>query len=286
VLLALSSVAGRAGQALAGVEQWQVNEVHRSTNGDTALAFVELLNLDGGCLFPTSSVDLYDGAANLIDTMSLTVSTACHGAPTYLLLATQEAASYFAVSRDANLSTELPSAGQLCFSSSSTHYDCVRWGQVSVPVVDLFGPSDSSVVPSPDDNFSLARVGTTHVVFDDWEQADPTPRQPNDGSSWNPPDAGPPPDAAPTFDAGSALDAGPRADAAPRSDARADAGSTLYLDLDTVGGGACACEAGGRDGLASQGPVLIVLFILMLRRPVVRWRLQRNRVANLFDTRS
>ncbi len=250
-----------AGSARAGVQDWELSEVYRGT--DPQLRYVELANQVGGCLFPSSTIDLFDGQGQLIDTMTLTISTACHGAPTYIVLASAEAASSFGFPRDGVLSSELPSSGQLCFRSSATYYDCVRWGAISNPIVDLFGPGDSSAATSPAPGRALARTQSTHVVVDDWTEADPTPRQPNDNSTWEPPDAAPIPDAAPTFDAAPPADAGRRTDAAP-AQAAADAGNSRYLDLDTVGGGSCACQSTGAGGLSAA--FLLILALAIRRR--------------------
>ena len=96
----------------------------------------------------------------------------------------------------------------------------------------------------------LVRLETESGVVG-WGEATPTPRQPNDGTSWEPPDAGVSPDAAPPIDAGPPVDAGRRTDAAPRPSL--DAGNSRYLDLDTVGGASCGCQSGqasGAGGLA------------------------------------
>jgi hypothetical protein len=249
---------------MAGVEDWQLSEVHPQSNGNTQLRFVELVNLEGGCLFPTSTLALYDGDGALVDITSLASVTTCYAAPTYLLLATSEAASYFGVAKDQVLSAELPSSGQLCFASSSTRYDCVRWGNVATPLVDLFGATDTTVASAPTDGLSLSRTQTTHVVFDDWVTDTPTPRAPNDGSAWIPPDAGPLPDAAPLVDAGPPSDAARRSDAGPPADARPDAQNTRYLDLDAVGGANCGCQSSKGQGAGSC--LLCVLALLGLRR--------------------
>lgn len=89
--------------ALAGVEDWELSEVHPQSDGDPQLRFVELVDYSGGCLFPTSTLDLYDSQGTLVDILSLALVTTCFGAPTYLLLATTQAANYFGVDRDLNL---------------------------------------------------------------------------------------------------------------------------------------------------------------------------------------
>ncbi len=247
--------------AKAGVEDWELSEVHLQSQSDSGLRFVELVNLEGGCLFPTSTLNLYAADGALIDVVSLSSVTTCFGAPTYLLLASPEASEFFDVDSDIAILSELPSSGQLCFASSSTLYDCVRWGSVSSAVVDLFGNSDMSIAPSVPDGFSLARVQSTHVVVDDWALLDPTPRAPNDGSPWSPPDAGPLPDAGVIVDAGPLPDAGRRSDAGPPPDAKADARNTRYLDLDAVGGADCGCQSGSGGGPFSSVLLLLAFFL-------------------------
>ena len=199
----------------------------------------------------------------LLDTQGLTVVTVCHGAPTFIVLATSEAASYFGVPRDGNLSAALPASGQLCFSSSQTNYDCFRWGSVTGPVPDLFGASDTSAIAVAGDGASMVRVSRTHIVAEDWEIAAPTPRQPNDGSAWLPPDAGAIVDAGVTYDAQPRSDAAERSDAGARPDARIGVGNPEYLDLDAVGGASCGCQSSGREHWGSWG---LVVLLLPLRR--------------------
>ena len=253
--------------AQAGVEDWQLNEVHIQSESDTQIRFVELVNLPGGCLFPSSTLNLYSADGTLLDLIPLAQVTTCHGAPTYLLLATPQASAYFGVPSDLAQLGELPSSGQLCFASSSTLYDCVRWGAVTTPIVDLFGDTDTTLAPEPPNNSSLSRVQTLHVVVDDWENLQPTPRAPNDGSVWEPPDAGPVPDAATLVDAGPIADAAERVDAG-KADAEPDARNTRYLDLDAVGGGDCGCQHTGSAGGLGYGALLI--FALALGRRKLR----------------
>ena len=249
--------------AVAGIEDWEVNEVHLQSQSDTQIRFVELVNLPGGCLFPSTSLHLYAPDGSLLDIIPLAQVTTCYAAPTYFLVATSEASAHFGVVSDFGQLTELPSSGQLCFASSTTLYDCVRWGSVTAPLADLFGSTDFSVAPEPLDNFSLARVQTTHVVVDDWSEISPSPRAPNDGSTWIPPDAGPLPDASPVFDAGPFADAARRTDAGG-TDAKIDARNTRYLDLDAVGGGDCGCQHTGAAGSLGYG--ILIALALMLRR--------------------
>lgn len=249
--------------AHAGVSDWELNEVHLSSDGDENLRYVELANEAGGCLFPTSTLDLYDASGALLDTQSLSVVTECHGAPTYLFLASPQAAMYFGVARDGNLSSQLPASGQLCFSSSQTNYDCFRWGTVTGPVPDLFGPNDTSAITPSSDGSSMVRANRTHVVAADWEIALPTPRQPNDGTVWVPPDAGVVYDAGIPPDSGPQPDAAQRSDAGPRPDARVGIREPDYLDLDTGSGASCGCQTQGRSGGWSA---LFALLLLPLRR--------------------
>ncbi len=253
-----------ASHAWAGVSDWELSEIHRQSEDDASLRYIEIANEVGGCLFPTSTLDLYDADGELLDTIGLSVTTTCYGAPTYFLLATTEAAAYFGVTRDGNLSAELPAAGQLCFRSSQTNYDCVRWGGVFAPVFDLFGPADTSAIAAAVDGISLHRIDRSHIVAADWEAAEPTPKQPNDGSVWEPPDAGPIYDAGPIPDAGPVPDAAVRSDAGPRPDARSGVSNPDYLDLDPVGGASCGCSTRGRGGAASV--CLALLALLGLRR--------------------
>lgn len=248
------------------MEDWELNEVHLQSQSDTQLRFVELVNVPGGCLFPTSTLNLYSADGTLLDIISLASVTTCYGAPTYLLLATPESAAFFGVDSDLGQVSELPSSGQLCFASSSTLYDCVRWGTVSSAVVDLFGSSDMSSASEPPDNFSLSRTQATHVVVDDWSNLSPTPRAPNDGSPWTPPDAGPMPDASPLGDAGPSLDAARRTDAGGGADAEPEEENTRYLDLDAVGGGSCACQGSGTSRGLTTLFFLLGLCVLTRRR--------------------
>lgn len=261
LLTTLGLLVSQVGPVEAGVEDWEVSEVYRGS--DPNVRFVELVNLVGGCLFPTSRVELFDGEGALLATMSLSVATACHGAPTYILLASTQAATEFGVVRDRTLNPELPSSGQLCFRSSSTYYDCVRWGTVNQPIVDLFGPEDLSVADAPSLDRSLARIQTTHIVANDFSESEPTPRQPNDGTAWEVPDAGVAPDAAPTVDAGPPVDAGRRNDASPQM--TADAGNGRYLDLDTVGGAGCGCQS-SQSSDSSSTLLLALAALAMIRR--------------------
>ena len=131
--------------AAAGVEDWEVNELLVLEAGDPAIQYIELRNEVGGCLFPSSRVEVLDSSGSLVDAFGTT-------------------------------------HGQVCFSSSATRYDCVRYGTLATPVPDFFGVGDTSATLAPPDGISLARIDRTHVVIDDWQLATPTPGDFNDGA--------------------------------------------------------------------------------------------------------
>lgn len=261
-----------AGDARADIHDWEVNEVLVSAGGDTSVRFVELANPVGGCLFPSSRVVVYDGAGDVLGSVTMVSQTTCYGPGTYYLLATSAAVAEYGIAADKTMAPVLPAgAAQVCFVSSTSRYDCVRWGSLADPLPDFFGPGDTTVAGPPADSQALARTSRTHVVMDDWQILSPTPRGPNDGTPWFPPDAGPMPDAGPVPDAGP--DAGPRPDAAIFPDARptADASPQQYLDVDPGGGAMCSC----RGGTGGGGNALLVLGALLLavaRRPRTRGR--------------
>jgi hypothetical protein len=252
-ILAAAASAGAVvlagGPAYADLADWEVNEVVASVDGDPAIRFLELTNTVGGCLFPTSRVDIRDADGALVAAVPLVTATTCFEAGWFLFVATPEASAHFGIPIDGALVAPVdPTAGQVCFASSGTHYDCVRWGAVAAVVTDFFGAGDESLAPAPADGAALARIQTTHVVAADWALQTPTPRGPNDGTPWSPPDAGPIPDAGPVADAGPTLDAAPRPDATPPPDAAplADAANDTYLDVTPAGGATCSCRAASR----------------------------------------
>jgi len=263
--LRLALFLGLSSSAYAGVEDWQLSEIYQEQSAP-GRRFVELSNLEGGCLFPSSTLDLYDAEGQLLSIIALTQTTTCFGAPTYLLLTTPASATFFEVGRDGPLLTSLPAAGQLCFASSQTTYDCVRWGAIGTAIVDLFGAGDESTASvSPD--IALSRTATTHAVVVDWQERAPSPRQPNDGTVWIPPDAGPMPDAGQTADAGTPADAAIRVDSGPRPDAQGEIDrNDRYLDLDPVGGASCSCQSGGQEGGSLAAALLLLLFCRRRRR--------------------
>ncbi len=257
----LVALGGGTRVAKAGIEDWELNEVVTSAGGDGAVRYLELANLAGGCLFPTSQVVVYDGAGQVVGTTALVSQTTCYGAPTYFLLATSAAVTWFGITADRQVVPALPSAaGQACFVSSQTRYDCVRWGPITTAVEDFFGVGDATSAQAPPDGQSLSRTDHTNIVSADWSVLSPTPRGPNDGTPWTPPDAGPTPDAGAPADAGP--DAGPRPDAAVIPDARpvGDASDQRYLDLDPAGGALCSC----RTGAGGTASVLLLLGAIAL----------------------
>lgn len=268
--IAMVMVAALGRPAHAGVASWRLSEVlPAGDGGDPAVRFVELYTATGACWFATTRLAVYDGVGQGLGVVAPFVSTTCFPAASYVLLATAEAQAAFGATADHGVVPALPrAAGQLCLVSSSTPYDCVRWGAITVPIHDLFGPDDATAVVAPPGGTSLVRVDETHVVATDWAFAAPTPRGPNDGTPWIPPDAGPPdappPDAGDPGDAGIDARPGDRVDARPPADARGfpDAANNRYLELDP-GGGACACRAATPS---SGAPLVLALWALSRRR--------------------
>lgn len=232
--MTFTAVAAVPASAAAGVAAWRLSEVQLAgPGGDPAARFVELHTGAGGCAFPTTQVAVYDGAGDVLDAAAPFVETTCFDAETYLVLPAPPS---------------MPAAArQVCLRSSGTIYDCVRWGGVTAPVHDLFGPDDDSAAVAPPAGYALARIADTEVIAADWIVAAPTPGAPNDGEPWTPPDGGVP-DAAPPADAARDPDAAPAAPDAPPPDARND----RFLDLDPQGGAGCGCQGpgGGAGGLA------------------------------------
>ncbi len=256
-----------ASPAAAAVGDWRLNEVLTAGPGnDGSVRFVELYTGVDACWFPSTRLDVYDPNGNAIDAIAPFSSTTCFAAGTYLVLATSGAASQYGFTPDVTMVPALPvNAGQLCFASSSTNYDCVRWGAIAVPVHDFLGATDDTSAIAPPGGISLARTQVTHVVADDWATESPTPRAPNDGTVWIPPDAGPP-DASidARADGGppdAVVDARPRADAASHPDAE----DHRYLELDP-GGGACSCRTGAAGGAIPIAIVVLALFFPTDRR--------------------
>ncbi len=265
-----AAILGRGGAAGAGIEDWEVNEVVTQVGGDVQIRYIELRNLPGGCMFPTTRIVAYDAAGQNVGSINPVVGTTCWGPDTYMLFATTAAQTSFDTGADRSIVPALPvDAGQVCFTSSATRYDCVRWGTIATPVHDFFGASDDSTVAAPASGTALARIATTHVIADDWVGLAPTPRGPNDGTPWSPPDAGPVPDAGP--DAGVPIDAAPTPDAFifPDAGQRLDARSDRYLDLTPRGAG-CGCSGSGGGGRGSLALLLVALVAAL--RPATRRR--------------
>lgn len=252
------------GVAAAGVSGFRLSEVVTAApNGDPAARYVELEATIDACVFPTTRIVAYDAAGAVVGDAAPFASATCVSAGTFLLLATPAAQSTFSTTADSGLVPTLPeAAGQVCLVSSATRYDCVRWGPIATPVRDLFGPTDDSSAAAPPGGIALARVGEIHVIATDWRTETPTPRGPNDGTPWDPADAG---IDAPRVDAG--IDA-PMLDA-PRIDAARDAAavdsSQAFLDLDPVGGAGCGC-AGSAARTSSLVAAAAVALALVRRR--------------------
>jgi hypothetical protein len=275
--LAIGVVLVIAGPAEAAVGDWQLNEVvTAASNGDASARYVEVYANADACWFPSTRLDVYDAGGHLIGSTAPYLTTTCFTSGTYLVVGTAAAGTAFSFTPDALGLPALPTgAGQLCFASSTTDYDCVRWGAISVPIHDFLGTADDTSAPAPPPGIALARTQVTHVVADDWTLEAPTPRALNNGALYVPPDAAlidaaPPPPDAQVFDAAppdAVVDARPPSDAAPLPP---DAEAHTYLDLDP-GGGACTCRSTSPGGAL---PIALALFALV--RPADR-RLTRRR---------
>jgi uncharacterized protein (TIGR03382 family) len=256
-------VLGAASSAAAGPSAFRLSEVATaSSTGDPAARYVELEASSAGCVFPSTEVVAYGPGGAVVGRAAPFAATTCFAAGTFLLLATPAAQTAFMTGADAALVPALPmGAGQVCLVSSTTRYDCVRWGAVTVPIHDLFAPGDDSSAIAPPGGLALARVGDTGVIADDWRVQTPTPRGPNDGTPWEPGDAGV--DAPPAIDAG--VDARPpRPDGGGGTDAAApDARSQEFLELDPGGGAACGC---GASPGAGTGALLVLAALTLVRR--------------------
>jgi hypothetical protein len=254
---------------LAGVAAFRLSEiVTASPTADPAARYIELEAIGDGCLFPSTVVRVYDAAGAFVADAQPFANTTCFNDGTFLLFATPAAQSVFMTAADAAIVPTLPeAAGQLCLVSSTTRYDCVRWGPITTPVHDLFAPSDDTTAGAPPGGYALARIADVNVVSADWRIETPTPRAANDGMPWDPGDAGidaSPPDAG--TDGGSTGDAG--IDAPFTVDAARVDANDRFLDLDPGGGAVCGCGAGaGRSSGLVAGAALLVL---MTRRRRLR----------------
>lgn len=258
--LAVLALTAPARADLADVRLSEV--VTASSTGDPAVRYLELEVTAAACVFPTTRLVSYDAAGVVQGDAAPFASATCLAAGSYLLLATPAAQAAFAVGADGSLVPPLDlDAGQVCLVSSATRYDCVRWGAITTAVRDLFGPDDVTTAVPPPGGLALARTAAFDVVALDWRVQTPTPRGPNDGTPWDPADAGVD---APRPDAG--VDATPPIDA-PRPDAATDASdpdaSQRFLDLDPAGGAACGCASGPTPGGAL---VLLAVAGLLARR--------------------
>lgn len=253
------------GEAHAGVEAWRINEVGAGVGGDPELRFVELYAPPSpsadSCFFSSTRLEVLAADGTLVGSVTPFGTTTCFAGDTYFLFATTAAATHYGVARDAALPYPLPAGGgQVCFRSSATRYDCVRWGAITFPVTDLGDPSDTTSAPAIPDGQALARVATTNVVAMDFVIQSPTPRQPNDGTVWYPPDAGPTPDGSPLPDADLA-DARMFPDARPRPDADTS-GPPTWTAADPGGGGCAVATAAGPGGRRGGGGAAIAIGLL------------------------
>ena len=245
----------------------RISEVSPGADGDPNTAFVELaIPASGACLFPTTRLELFAADGTGLGASALVDTATCLGGPAWLLLTSPDGATHWGVGRDGGLTLALPrAAGQLCLVSTATRYDCVRWGPVTAVIPDFDSSTDmTSAAPLAFDS-GLARNGDTGVVADDFALAAPTPRAPNDGSIFIPPDASLLPDAPPPPDA-SPFDAAPLPDAAPLLDAtRPDARTNPPWLLADPGVGGCSISH--RPPHASRlTPLALAPLLLLYRR--------------------
>jgi MYXO-CTERM domain-containing protein len=275
VVVVAGLVVAAPGRAHAALADFRVSEVHPGTAAAPALRFIELHvpeGTGGNCLFPTTRIEVFDSQGQLLGAVAPFAATVCYAAGTFFLLATPEAAAHFGVERDARLDVPVPAeGGQVCLASSQTRYDCARWGPVGPDdaLRYLRNTEDATAAPAIPDGVALARAGDTGVVSADFVLQSPTPRQPNDGTVWTPPDAG---DAGPPVDAAPVVDASPpdapdfrRPDARPIVRPDANFFDPAFLSADPGGGAACTCRAGGGD----PSPWILLLagvLLLLVRR--------------------
>jgi hypothetical protein len=261
ILVAGIGLAAGPSAAWAGVDAWRVNEVYVDP-AHPATRYVELAAPASGgadnCWFPSTRLEVLDASGAAVGQVAPFAVTTCFNGEWYLLFATSEAVTSFGVQADAPLPVGLAAAGgQVCVRSSTIRYDCARWGAITGAVGDQQNPGDQTVGPAlPGGAQALVRVADTGVVATDFSLGAPTPRGPNDGTPWSPPDAGPTPDAAPMVDAAPPADAEPVPDAGPTPsfpDARAS--QPPFLNADPGGGG---CDVGGR-GAGWTGLMLVLL---------------------------
>ncbi len=258
-----------------GVSWFRLSEVvTASPAGDPAARYIELEVFGDGCLFPTTLLRGYDAAGNSVGEVAPFASTTCYPTGTYLIFATPAAQTTYMIDEGTVTGAAVPmlptGAGQLCLVSSTTRYDCVRWGAITVPVHDLLGADDDTSAVAPPGGLALARRSDFNVIEVDWRVETPTPLGPNDGTPWEPMDAGvdAPIDATPA-DAGA--DARP-IDAPLVVDAARPDANDRFLDLDPGGGATCGCGSAGGEGAAALA--LITLGVLVAQR---RWSWTRPR---------
>jgi hypothetical protein len=247
---------------------------------DDQIRFVELSNPAGGCLFPSTRLEVFDAEGQALAFVSPVTVTTCVEPGEFFVFAPPMSADFLGIVADESVLPVLPeSAGQVCLASSQIRYDCVRWGDITTPVLDFFGQSDTTTAALAGPIFSISRTQNTHVIIDDWSSMPLSPGEVNDGEPWTPVDAGPEADAGATPDGGTldagSLDAG-LSDAGPAPDAfwLPDAGShpdssrNRFLDLDPAGGATCGCASNdeGSSGFLSLLLMLSILLIAMGRK--------------------
>jgi hypothetical protein len=265
--------------AHAALADFRVSEVFAGSAAEPNARFVELHVGPGtaaNCLFPTTRIEVFDGAGTLLGAVAPFSGTECFPAGSFFLLASPEGAALFGVERDARLDVAIPrSAGQVCLASSQTRYDCARWGPITSAVRFLRNTDDDTASPPIPSGVALARAADTGVAGADFVLQSPTPRQPNDGTIWIPADGGLPdePDAAaPIPDAAlpDARDDFTRPDAPPIPRPDANLGNPDFLSADPGGGAALSCSLSDAD----PDPVNVIVNVIVIVIGSFRLRLR------------
>jgi hypothetical protein len=252
VLVLAVWIHGAEKTAHASIADWRINEILPAQDQNDGIRYVELYvppGTTGNCLFPTTRLEVFDAQGLLLGAVMPFASTFCLPGGSFFVFATPAAATHFGLTADAPLGVALPAfAGQVCFASSATRYDCARWGPISEAVGYLRALDDTSSAPTIPDGQALARIGDSGVVAHDFILETPTPGRLNDGTPYRGPDAGPPPDAAVVADAAvpdARVFARPDAPPFTRPDALVD---PRFLSADPGGGGLGCQTAPGRPG--------------------------------------
>src|SRR5688572_14430923 len=136
--------------AYAAEHLMHVGEVMISNNNDTNIRFIELAD-PGLEPFPNPpyKVVVYNASGNLVETVNLTVAASTQR----MYIATAQADTMFAKTRDGTLTMALPVDGQACFENGGgAKIHCLAWGCVTTLVT-----VGASRAPSPASGSSAQR---------------------------------------------------------------------------------------------------------------------------------